>query len=50
MKRFVEGIDRGQSTLFAERLEDWICERNDYAAGDSAQHSGESGLVLGLHE
>ncbi len=24
MKRFVEGIDRGQATLFPERLEDWI--------------------------
>ena len=28
MKRFVEGIDRGQSTLFPERLEDWIGEDN----------------------
>jgi hypothetical protein len=24
MKRFVEGQDRGQSTLFPECLEDWI--------------------------
>jgi hypothetical protein len=24
MKRFVEGIDRAQSTLFPECLEDWI--------------------------
>jgi hypothetical protein len=24
MKRFVEGVDRGQSTLFAEYLDDWI--------------------------
>ena len=24
MKRFVEGADRGQSTLFPECLEDWI--------------------------
>ena len=24
MKRFVEGIDRGQATLFPEYLEDWI--------------------------
>ena len=23
MKRFVEGVDRGQSTLFPDRLEDW---------------------------
>src|SRR5947209_9530865 len=28
MKRFVEGTDRGQSTFFAECLEDWICEDN----------------------
>jgi hypothetical protein len=24
MKRFVEGVDRGQGTLFPEMLEDWI--------------------------
>ncbi len=28
MKRFVEGVDRGQSTLFPDRLEDWIAEDN----------------------
>jgi len=28
MRRFVEGTDRGQSTLFPERLEDWIGEDN----------------------
>jgi len=28
MKRFIEGIDRGQSTLFPECLEDWIDENN----------------------
>src|SRR5216117_3554317 len=28
MKRFVEGADRGQSTLFPESLEDWIGEDN----------------------
>jgi transposase len=28
MKRFVEGTDRGQSTLFPDRLEDWIHEDN----------------------
>ena len=26
MKRFVDGVDRGQSTLFPECLEDWINE------------------------
>ncbi len=28
MKRFVEGVDRGQSTLLPERLEDWIGDDN----------------------
>ena len=28
MKRFVEGVDRGQSTLFPECVEDWISEGN----------------------
>ena len=28
MKRFVEGSDRGQSTLFPECVEDWISEDN----------------------
>ena len=28
MRRFVEGVDRGQSTLFPECLEDWIGEDN----------------------
>jgi transposase len=28
MRRFVAGVDRGQGTLFPERLEDWIGEDN----------------------
>jgi hypothetical protein len=28
MRRFVEGADRDQSTLFPERLEDWVDEDN----------------------
>jgi transposase len=28
MRRFVEGIDRGQATLFPECLEDWLNEEN----------------------
>ena len=28
MRRFVEGLDRGQNTLFPECLEDWIGEDN----------------------
>jgi transposase len=34
MRRFVEGVDRGQSTLFPEYLEDWICEDNPVRAVD----------------
>ena len=28
MKRYIEGVDRGQSTLFPESLDDWINEDN----------------------
>ncbi len=28
MKRFIEGVDRGQGTLFPACLEDWIGEEN----------------------
>src|SRR6516225_7987054 len=34
MRRFVEGVDRGQSTLFPQCLEDWICEDNPVRAVD----------------
>jgi transposase len=34
MKRFVEGTDRNQSTLFPECLEDWIAEDNPVRAID----------------
>jgi transposase len=34
MRRFVEGMDRGQSTLFPDCLEDWICEDNPVRAVD----------------
>ena len=34
MKRFIEGVDRGQSTLFPERLEDWIGDDNPVRAID----------------
>jgi transposase len=34
MRRFVEGMDRGQSTLFPECLEDWIGEDNAVRAID----------------
>src|SRR5262252_2977285 len=35
MRRFVEGIDRGQATLFPECLEDWIDEGNPVRAIDT---------------
>ena len=28
MKRFIEGVNRSQTTLFPERLEDWVGEDN----------------------
>ena len=34
MRRFVEGVDRGQSTLFPECLEDWVGEVNPVRVTD----------------
>ena len=34
MRRFVEGVDRGQTTLFPECLEDWIGGDNPVRAVD----------------
>jgi transposase len=34
MKRFVEGLDRGQSTLFPASLEDYVTEDNPVRAVD----------------
>jgi len=28
MRRFIEGVDRDQGTLFPDRLEDWVGEDN----------------------
>ena len=28
MSGYIEGAERGQATLFPDRLEDWICEDN----------------------
>jgi hypothetical protein len=35
MRRFVEGVDRGQTTLFPECLEDWIGEDNPVRVMDA---------------
>ena len=50
MRRFVEGMDRGQSTLFPECLEDWIAEDNPVCVIDvlvdelDLSHHGFSGV------
>jgi len=48
MKRFVEGVDRGQSTLFPDRLEDWIGDGNAVRVVDAfveALDLGDLGLT-----
>jgi transposase len=43
MKRFVEGMDRGQSTLFPECLEDWTDEDNPVRVIDVFVHELDLG-------
>jgi transposase len=35
MRRFVEGVDRSQTTLFPESLDDWVDENNLVRAIDA---------------
>jgi transposase len=35
MRRFVEGVDRSQTTLFRESLEDWVDENNPVRVNDA---------------
>lgn len=35
MKRFIEGVDRSQATLFPEHLEDWIDDDNPVRVVDA---------------
>ena len=35
MVRFVAGADRSQTTLFPDRLDDWICEDNPVRVVDA---------------
>ena len=47
MKRFVEGADRGQSTLLPECLDDWVDEENPVRVIDAfvdALDLGDLGL------
>ena len=48
MKRFVEGADRGQSTLLPECLDDWIDEENPVRAIDVFVDALDLG-ELGFH-
>jgi hypothetical protein len=49
MRRFVEGVDRGQTTLFPECLEDWIDEGNPVRAIDTfVEKLDLSGRLSGL--
>ena len=53
MKRFVEGEDRSQSTLFPERLDDWISEDNPVQVIDvfvDELNLGGLGLAGLIHE
>ena len=48
MKRFIEGADRDQSTLFPERLDDFIAENNAVRVVEAfieALDLGELGFV-----
>src|SRR5881392_4067 len=45
MKRFVEGADRGQSTLFPESLEDWIDENNPVRVIDVFRYELDLGAL-----
>jgi hypothetical protein len=41
MKRFVEGSDRGQSTLFPKCLDDWVDENNSFRLIDVCQSAAQ---------
>lgn len=43
MKRFIEGVDRSQATLFPEHLEDWIDEDNPVRVVDAFVESLDLG-------
>ena len=45
MRRFVEDMDRGQSTLLPERLENWIGEDNAVRVIDVFVEDGKVKLV-----
>ncbi len=50
MKRFVEGVDRSQSTLFPEQLEDWIGADNPVRVIDVFLSMSSISVSSGLSE
>ena len=45
MKRFIEGVDRSQATMFLDYLEDWIGERIiRFGYGVSYPNTNNSGI------
>jgi hypothetical protein len=50
MKRFVEGADRGQRTLFPECLEDWISESDDLVRSGPGPRTLFAELIAHLGE
>jgi hypothetical protein len=50
MKRFVEGIDRKQSTLFPEYLEDWLDEDNPVRAVDVFVDELDGQVLAATHD
>src|SRR5262245_19029415 len=48
MKRFVEGVDRSQSTLFPECLEDWVVEDSPIRVIDAFVEELDLGDLSGV--
>jgi len=47
MKRFVQGMDRGQATLLPECLDDWIGEDNAVRVNDAFVDAGHQATARG---
>jgi len=55
MKRFIEGVERSQSTLFPERLEDFVAEDNpvrvvDVFVDNSISENWAFGVLIPLQQ
>ena len=45
MRRFVEGVDRSQTTLFPESLDDWVDENNPVRVIDAFVDALDLGIL-----